>query len=83
MAYDDSLSNRLTAVRAAINECLIALSSMVATNAGQRSKRMAELKDLMQIEMWLCRQLGYQTGEYGPQVVELDTTGTNGNSVTI
>lgn len=71
MAYDDSVSGRLTAVRAAINGCLLAQDY---TASGQRVQ-MARLMELRQLEKELMAESEYSNDGGGMcslgQVVEV------------
>lgn len=60
MAYSGSASDRLTAVRAAIDKCL---SSQMYSVRG-RQQQMAQLRDLRQIEKELQEEVNQESGGF-------------------
>lgn len=57
MSYSDSASDRLAAVRTAINNCLTAQSY----TARNRGKVMAQLRDLRQLEKELMQEVQHES----------------------
>ena len=73
MAYGDSASASLTAVREAIQRCL---TSQQYTARG-RSQQMAQLRDLRALEKELQQEVldGSESGGAMTSVIEIDQTG--------